>query len=86
VLQLAACVTLPDGCDAAAANALVEEERPAFGVSTPLNDEQMAGFLHDALAPPAGSGADAVRPDLIGEAFLLREVGRDGRSPASLSC
>ncbi|HEY1931106.1 MAG TPA: hypothetical protein VGG99_03765 [Acetobacteraceae bacterium] len=79
VPYLAACVTLQGGCDADAAAALVAAEREAFGDRPPPPDGRIVTLLRDALAPAESDGIDAIRPDLIGEAFLLEELGRDRR-------
>jgi tetratricopeptide (TPR) repeat protein len=81
LLHAAACVTLQQGCDDDALLTLVEQERAILG-SGGEAAEDLAALLRDALAAPDGSGADAVRPDLIGEAFLLHELARDHRSVA----
>ncbi len=77
---LAACVTLQGGCEAEGATALVKQEREAFGDRSPVRDNRLVALLRDALAPSEGDGVDAVRPDLIGEAFLLEELTRERRS------
>jgi tetratricopeptide (TPR) repeat protein len=82
VLHLAACVTLQGGCDADAATALVHDERAALGDHSLMRTDQLAALLGDALPPPNGTGVDAVRPDLIGEAFLLDQIERGRRSLA----
>ncbi len=79
VPYLAACVTLQAGCDAVAATALVDEERAALGDRSASRTDQLVALLRDALAPAEGDGIDAVRPDLIGEAFLLAELARERR-------
>ena len=78
--HLAACITLQNGCDAEAVTTLVDEERRELGDRSLLRTDQLVALLHDALAPPEGNGVDAVRPDLIGEAFLLGEIAANGRS------
>ena len=62
------------------AQTLVEQECAAFGASGETVDN-LTTLLHDALAPPDGGGVDAVRPDLIGEAFLLHVI-EHSRRPA----
>jgi tetratricopeptide (TPR) repeat protein len=74
VLHLAACITLQAGCGRNEATDLINEERRSLGDTTPLRTDQFETLLRDALAPPDGGGIDAVRPDLIGEAFLLKEL------------
>jgi hypothetical protein len=81
VLHLAACVTLQGGCELAAAETLVEQERRAVRDEYSVRNGQLVRLLHDALTPAAGLGVDAVRPDLIGEAFLVREVCRRQYGP-----
>jgi tetratricopeptide (TPR) repeat protein len=79
ITHLTACVTLQGGCTREAAEALVGEERAAMDFPSTTPAEQIANLLYTALPEPVGGGIDAVRPDLIGEAFLLRELGREGR-------
>ena len=74
VLHLAACVTLQGGCAPETAIGLIEQERAALGDCTSVRSDQLETLLRDALPPPEGDGVDAVRPDLIGEAFLLNEL------------
>ncbi len=81
LLHAAACITLQQGCDDDGLMKLLEQECAARGAVT-ATAEALVPLLHDALAARDGSGVDAVRPDLIGEAFLLRELGRDRRSAA----
>jgi tetratricopeptide (TPR) repeat protein len=80
--HLVACVTLQGGCDEAALDALVASETAADGLYTTMPAEQTANGLRDAFPTANGEGAEAIRPDLIGEAFLLHEIGRGGRSAA----
>jgi hypothetical protein len=65
---------LQAGCDAAAAGVLIDQERQALGDRSSIRTDQLAGLLRDALPRSQGDGIDAVRPDLIGEAFLLNEL------------
>jgi hypothetical protein len=74
VLHLAACVTLQNGCDAVAATELVEQERVALGDRSISRTDQLVALLRELLPGQAGEAIDAVRPDLIGEAFLLKEI------------
>lgn len=76
VLLLAACVTLQDGCDSADLEPLVREEREAGGFPSPLSDAALADRLRDGLRVTGGGRTDAIRPDLIGEAFILNELER----------
>ena len=73
-LHLAACVTLQGGCGAVAATELVEQERAALGDRSITRTDQLVGLLRELLPGQAGEAIDAVRPDLIGEAFLLKEI------------
>ena len=82
VTHLAACITLQAGCDADSATVLVDDERKALGDRSATRTDQLVALLRDALAPAEGDGIDAVRPDLIGEAFLLDELGGQQRPPA----
>ena len=72
--HLAACVTLQSGCDIDTAAALVEGECAALGERSAPRTDRLVALLRDALPRPEADGVDAVRPDLIGEAFLLREL------------
>lgn len=80
--HLVGCVTLQGGCSLAQAEQLVEEERAAAGYPIPsLSTEEIVALLADIAPRSAGApGIDAIRPDLIGEAFLLAEIARAGRS------
>ena len=62
------------GCAPETAIGLIEQERAALGDCTSVRSDQLETLLRDALPPPEGDGVDAVRPDLIGEAFLLNEL------------
>jgi tetratricopeptide (TPR) repeat protein len=79
LLHLAACVTLQQGCDGDALLTLVEQELAALGRGADDLVDAAARLLRDALATPDGTGADAIRPDLVGEAFLLHELCRAHR-------
>ena len=81
--HLAACVTLQGGCDRDAAEAMAEEERTAIDPHAVGSAELLANILRAAQPLAGGSGVDAIRPDLIGEAFLLRVFG--GRNAPSRS-
>jgi tetratricopeptide (TPR) repeat protein len=74
LLHLVACVTVQAGCPCDMADALIDHERQALGDRSTVRTDQLAALLYDALPPPSGDGIDAVRPDLIGEAFLLKEL------------
>jgi tetratricopeptide (TPR) repeat protein len=74
LFHLAACITLQAGCRRDMADALIEQERQALGDRSAIRTDQLAAVLCDALAAPDGDGIDAVRPDLIGEAFTLNEL------------
>lgn len=74
IAHLAACVTLQRGCGLIAAKALAKEEMAALGFSSPLSGDRLVDLLAEALPGQAGSEIDRVRPDVIGEALLVREV------------
>ena len=78
-IQLAACVTLQGGCDLAQAERLIDEERSISGLTvSSMPTEEIAALLADMLSRSVGPPSiDAVRPDLIGEAFLLEEIPRN---------
>jgi tetratricopeptide (TPR) repeat protein len=79
ILHLAACVTLEGGCTRDAAKALIDAERQAVDHPAPPPSVEIAKRLADAL--PSADGVDAVRPDLIGEAFVLSTIDDNWRSP-----
>ena len=81
--HLSACVTLQGGCGLEAAARLVGEERSAIdGAAVALSTEEIVTVLADCLPQPRGFlGLDAIRPDLIGEAFVIAEIARPKRSP-----
>jgi tetratricopeptide (TPR) repeat protein len=81
VLHIAACATLEGGSEAKAADRLVAEERQALGYPAAIPAEHIAVKLAEAL-PASTDGIDAIRPDLIGEAFVLRQITRDRRTAA----
>jgi tetratricopeptide (TPR) repeat protein len=68
--HLAACITLQNGCSFASLPALIEEETEALKLRLPFSEEAIAGHLCDCL-PSSGDNIEPVRPDLIGESFLL---------------
>jgi tetratricopeptide (TPR) repeat protein len=70
VAHLAMCVTLQGGCSAEDGLPLVTEERRAMGFPETCPAVDLVNRLSEALPMPGGVGVDAVRPDLIGEAFL----------------
>jgi len=78
-LHLAACVTLQGGCGAAAAGALIDEERSAWSIA--VRGEKLRAWLIDAL-PDGTGGVAAIAPDLIGEAFALSTLRGEGHPPA----
>jgi hypothetical protein len=82
--HLAACVTLEGGCDLDEARKIIKEER-TFEYGGPASDGAILNMLPELLRlsraqkttdAPDLSGLDAIRPDLIGEAFLLKEIAR----------
>ena len=75
LLHLAACVTLQGGVDRAGALALIRAERMAMEFPGTPNAETVAARMAEALYREGG-GADAVRPDIVGEEFVLRELAR----------
>jgi tetratricopeptide (TPR) repeat protein len=78
--HLAAAITLQGGCDRAAAMALIQAEWVAESLPPGAPSPNIAAILAEAL-PRQGGGVDALRPDLVGEAFLLLALRRDGRGP-----
>ncbi len=74
VNHVAACITLQGGCAFEHAGDLIRAERIALGFPSPLADEALATRIGDAIRAPGGSRIDAIRPDLIGEMFVLAEL------------
>jgi tetratricopeptide (TPR) repeat protein len=71
LVHLAAFVTLCGGLSKQAALSAADKESSALGLQYPNGHGAAVSKLHDAL--PAIDGAvEPVRPDLIGEAFLLK--------------
>jgi hypothetical protein len=68
--HLAACVTLQGGCLPAALTRLADEEMTAVGLRAPFTAEAVAERLSDYL-PLANDLVEPIRPDLIGESFLI---------------
>ncbi len=77
--HLAACITLQGGCGRDAAVALIRQEQEAMEWPPGRPPDWIAARLAEALHRP-GSGVDAIRPDIVGEAFLLRVLDADGRT------
>jgi hypothetical protein len=65
-------VKLQGGCSAQDALELVAEERLAMGFPETCPVVDLVNRLGDALPMSGWAAVDAVRPDLIGEAFLLQ--------------
>jgi hypothetical protein len=68
--HLAACVTLQNGCAVSALAALADEEMTSLGLRAPFSARAVAERLCDSL-PSVKGVIEPVRPDLIGESFLL---------------
>ena len=68
--HIVACVTLQNGCPSNELADLVEQEREALRLSAALGSEHVARVICDYLPIDNGDVAP-VRPDLIGESFLL---------------
>ena len=80
--HLAACVTLQGGCSFEDAKRLIAEERAALDATPAVPMDDIIALLADLLPEPRGfAGVDAIRPDLIGEAFVVVEIARPKRSP-----
>jgi tetratricopeptide (TPR) repeat protein len=80
--HFATCVTLQGGCSTDAAKTLIEQECAALGDRSPIRPGRIGRCLAEALRPAQGDGIDAVRPDAIGEAFLLLHLA-EGEFTAS---
>jgi hypothetical protein len=81
VAHLAMCVTLQGGCGAEDARTLVAEERRVRGFPETVPAEEIVNYLAEALPVPGRADIDAIRPDLIGEAFLLQGMREHDRFP-----
>jgi tetratricopeptide (TPR) repeat protein len=79
--HLAACVTLQGGCGREAAMRLVKKERDALDDKSTAWHDELVAHLVTALPLPGSGDVDAVRPDLIGEMFVLQHLTADGRTP-----
>lgn len=79
--HLTMCVTLQGGCSAAQALQLVQEEQRAMGFPEAAPATVLVNRLAEALPMLSGVEIDAVRPDLIGEAFMLQGLGEHRRLP-----
>jgi hypothetical protein len=81
VAHLAMCVTLQGGCTPDDVLRLVDEERPAMGFPETAPGTDIVNRLAEASPTAGGVEIDAVRPDLIGEAFLLQGMEEHRRFP-----
>jgi hypothetical protein len=81
VVHLAMSVTLQGGCTVEDALQLVSEEREAMSFSQTSPATDVVNRLADALPRASGTDIDAIRPDLIGEAFLLLGMKQLRRFP-----
>ncbi len=80
VAHLALCVTLQGGCSPEDALLVVAEEQPTMGFPSLLASD-VVNRLAEALPTSGGVDIDAIRPDLIGEAFLLQGMQEHRRFP-----
>ena len=87
--HLVAAVTVEGGADVDGLHRLVDDERRALDLAA--SHAALRDAVRAALAPVAGDGSatapqlvDAVRPDLVGEALVLRTWARDDL-PADLA-
>jgi tetratricopeptide (TPR) repeat protein len=81
VAHLAMCATFQGGGSAEEALQLVTEERRGMGFPETGPAVDLVNRLGEALPMPSGAAVDAVRPDLIGEAFLLQVMQEYRRLP-----
>ena len=77
--HMAACVTLQGGGSQDDAERLIEQERATDPTWSSVSPRRVAEWLADGLPGPDG-GVDAVRPDLIGGAFVLEILRRKRRT------
>ncbi|RUQ61991.1 tetratricopeptide repeat protein [Azospirillum doebereinerae] len=75
--HLAACVTLQGGCDRTWALRLIGEEQITDPAWSSVSPKRAVVWLADGV-PGAAGGVDAIRPDLIGGAFVLSVLRRNG--------
>ena len=78
--HLCACITLAQGMPRAEAMALAESEKTATGFQNADAPARLVDALHQAF--PEGDDIAPIRPDLIGEAFLLRVWTQPERAQA----
>ena len=81
-VHLAACVTLQGGCDLDGLKRVVREEASILHRET-VSEEKILTVMAEALPSARGIHrvaqpitVDAIRPDLVGEALVLNEIGR----------
>ncbi|MEO5368481.1 MAG: toll/interleukin-1 receptor domain-containing protein [Magnetococcus sp. DMHC-1] len=72
--HLAAFVTLCGGLDVVTVRKLAQTESEALGLPSVGKPRTLANLLHQALPGPQ-NGVDGLRPDIIGEAFILLALG-----------
>jgi tetratricopeptide (TPR) repeat protein len=72
VTHFAVCVTLQSGCRPEEALRLVSDEQLGMSFPPAASAEDVVTRLAEAMPAPTGPGIDAIRPDLIGEAYLLQ--------------
>ena len=77
VHHLAACITLIQGLPRLDALDLIREEKAAIGFVTG-DPATVLDVLHETLAN--GESVSPVQPDLVGEALLLKALGRPDRA------
>lgn len=75
VAHLAACITVQQGCDFHSAISLVREEIAAEDYAS-HRPQLLVDLLAEALPSTLPDRIDPVRPDLIGQAFLIEELFR----------
>ena len=82
VTHLVACITLEGGCEFEAAAKLSVDEQEAMGLPESVPTEQIVSNLAETMSERESRRIDAVRPNLVGEAFFLKQMQRLERFPA----
>ncbi|MEO5371217.1 MAG: toll/interleukin-1 receptor domain-containing protein [Magnetococcus sp. DMHC-1] len=82
--HLAAFVTLCGGLEPKVLHQIVEQEARELKRSLVTGSVAVTAEILHALMPAPDGGAEAMQPDIIGEAFILRSLG-EGKEEAGLA-